>query len=62
MMHVMKHKTISLAAAAGLALGSACAAHAEIVALRHSYGGRSATALSALVGRAARVPAVRGLP
>jgi predicted porin len=30
MMHVMKHKTISLAAAAGLALGSACAAHAEI--------------------------------
>src|SRR2546425_2273591 len=30
MMHVMKHKTISLAAAAALALGSACAAHAEI--------------------------------
>src|SRR5437667_9829963 len=30
MMHVMKHKTISLAAAAALALGSACA-HAEIV-------------------------------
>src|SRR6195256_2252748 len=30
MMHVMKHKTISLAAAAGIALGSACAAHAEI--------------------------------
>src|SRR5947199_5232417 len=29
MMHVMKHKTISLAAAAALALGSACA-HAEI--------------------------------
>jgi len=30
MMHVMKHKTISLAAAAALALGSASAAHAEI--------------------------------
>ena len=30
MMHVMKHKTISLAAAAALALGSVCAAHAEI--------------------------------
>jgi predicted porin len=30
MMHVMKHKTISLAAAAALALGSAGAAHAEI--------------------------------
>src|SRR6267378_8189423 len=30
MMHVMKHKTISLAAAAALALASACAAHAEI--------------------------------
>ena len=29
-MHVMKHKTISLAAAAALALGSVCAAHAEI--------------------------------
>src|SRR5713226_3403026 len=30
MMHVMKHKRISLAAAAALALGSASAAHAEI--------------------------------
>src|SRR5436853_6218776 len=30
MMHVMKHKAISLAAAAALALGSVCAAHAEI--------------------------------
>jgi len=30
MMNVMKHKTISLAAAAALALGSVCAAHAEI--------------------------------
>src|SRR6267378_7112463 len=30
MMHVMKHKTISLAAAAALALGSACVARAEI--------------------------------
>src|SRR6266480_5916136 len=30
MMHVMKHKTISLAATAALALGSASAAHAEI--------------------------------
>src|SRR5207249_9288454 len=30
MMHVMKHKTISLAAAAALTLGSASAAHAEI--------------------------------
>src|SRR5438105_3966428 len=30
MMHVMKHKTISLAAAAALALASASAAHAEI--------------------------------
>src|SRR5438094_2378169 len=30
MMHVMKHKTISLAAAAALALGSASAAYAEI--------------------------------
>src|SRR5260370_32369108 len=30
MMHVMKHKTISLAAAVALALGSAAAAHAEI--------------------------------
>ena len=30
MMHVMKHKTISLAVAAAFALGSACAAHAEI--------------------------------
>jgi predicted porin len=30
MMHVMKHKTISLAAAVALALGSASAAHAEI--------------------------------
>src|SRR5881409_2960180 len=30
MMHVMKHKTISLAAAAALALGSASAARAEI--------------------------------
>src|SRR5437879_11822120 len=30
MVHVMKHKTISLAAAAALALGSASAAHAEI--------------------------------
>src|SRR5437773_3294498 len=30
MTHVMKHKTISLAAAAALALGSVCAAHAEI--------------------------------
>src|SRR2546426_11870362 len=30
MMHVMKHKMISLAAAAALALGSASAAHAEI--------------------------------
>src|SRR6266480_8010171 len=30
MMHVMKHKTISLAAAAALALGSASVAYAEI--------------------------------